>query len=212
MATKYEYYTTGGDSLLYYNSSNKWYCQTFTIGTTGTDEDQSISYIKVNVVKGGPSHPVNVYATIKAVDGDGKPTGSALSSGSTTTSDWSYTLTYETINMSAYTLVESTQYALIINIESSNMAAVQMQKDGSSPSYTGGSAGSSTDGSSWTMDTSSDVLFEIWGNIPSTGTNMKINIGDTFKDVDSMQINIGDVWKDVISVQQNIGDVWKTVF
>ena len=46
----------------------------------------------------------------------------------------------------------------------------------------------------------------------TVGTNMKVNISDVFKDVDSIQINIGDVWKDVTSIQQNIGDVWKTVF
>jgi len=46
----------------------------------------------------------------------------------------------------------------------------------------------------------------------AVGTNMKININDTFEDVDSIQINIGDVWKDVNSIQQNIGDAWKTVF
>jgi len=44
------------------------------------------------------------------------------------------------------------------------------------------------------------------------GTNMKINIGDTFKDVDSLKINIGGTWKDVTKVQQNIGGVWKDVF
>ena len=46
----------------------------------------------------------------------------------------------------------------------------------------------------------------------AVGTNMKINIGDTFKDVDSLKINISGVWKDVIAVKQNIGDVWKNVF
>lgn len=46
----------------------------------------------------------------------------------------------------------------------------------------------------------------------ATGTNMKINIGDVFKDVDSMKINIGDVFKDVAEVKQNIGDTWKVVF
>ena len=45
-----------------------------------------------------------------------------------------------------------------------------------------------------------------------TGTNMQINIGDTWKSVDGMQINIGDTWKTVAGVQQNVGDVWKTVF
>jgi len=46
----------------------------------------------------------------------------------------------------------------------------------------------------------------------TSGTNMKINIGDTFKDVDSMKINIGDSWKDVNSASVNVGDSWKTVF
>ncbi len=36
-----------------------------------------------------------------------------------------------------------------------------------------------------------------------------INIGDTWKDVDSMQINIGDTWKDVEYVLINVGDEWK---
>jgi len=43
-------------------------------------------------------------------------------------------------------------------------------------------------------------------------TNMKINIGDNFKDVEEIKINIGDVWKPVVKMQINIGDVWKTIF
>ena len=46
----------------------------------------------------------------------------------------------------------------------------------------------------------------------SAGTNIKINIGDTFKDVSEMKINIGDSWKAVTEVKQNVGDAWKTVF
>jgi hypothetical protein len=45
-----------------------------------------------------------------------------------------------------------------------------------------------------------------------TGTNMQINIGDTWKTVDSMQINIGDSWKAVTKAQINIGDTWKSIF
>jgi hypothetical protein len=48
--------------------------------------------------------------------------------------------------------------------------------------------------------------------IPASGTNMQINIGDTWKSVSGLQINIGDVWKPVTHVWQNIGDVWKSVF
>lgn len=47
---------------------------------------------------------------------------------------------------------------------------------------------------------------------PLAGTNMKINIGDTFKEVSSAQINIGDSWKPVTKAQVNIGDSWKSIF
>jgi len=43
-------------------------------------------------------------------------------------------------------------------------------------------------------------------------TNMKINIGDAWKDVDEVKINIGDSWKTVTQIQVNISDAWKTVF
>ena len=46
----------------------------------------------------------------------------------------------------------------------------------------------------------------------TAGTNMQVNIGDTWKDVAAMQVNIGDTWKDVAGAQINIGDTWKTIF
>ena len=45
----------------------------------------------------------------------------------------------------------------------------------------------------------------------TAGIPIKINIGDTWKDVDAVKINIGDSWKTVVGIQQNIGDTWKTV-
>jgi len=55
------------------------------------------------------------------------------------------------------------------------------------------------------------VYAEITGtNI--TGTNIKINIGDSMKDVSEIKINIGDSWKAVTEAKINIGDVWKDVF
>ena len=55
------------------------------------------------------------------------------------------------------------------------------------------------------------AIYAVW-EAASTGTNCKINIGDTFKDVSEMKINIGDSWKAVTEVKQNVGDAWKTVF
>jgi len=40
---------------------------------------------------------------------------------------------------------------------------------------------------------------------------LKINIGDSWKDVKAVKINIGDTWKDVKSMKINIGDTWKDV-
>lgn len=41
---------------------------------------------------------------------------------------------------------------------------------------------------------------------------IQINIGDTWKTVESIQINIGDSWKEVTNAQINIGDTWKTIY
>jgi len=40
----------------------------------------------------------------------------------------------------------------------------------------------------------------------------KINIGDSWEDLDSIQINIGDAWKDVVEAYINIGDAWKKFY
>lgn len=54
------------------------------------------------------------------------------------------------------------------------------------------------------------VQIKVYYTPPST--NIKINIGDSWKDVDEVKINIGGSWKTVTKVQINIGDVWKDVF
>ena len=40
----------------------------------------------------------------------------------------------------------------------------------------------------------------------------KINIGDSWEDLDSIQINIGDAWKDVVEAYINIGDAWEKFY
>jgi len=46
----------------------------------------------------------------------------------------------------------------------------------------------------------------------ATGTNMQLNISDSWKEITKVQINIGDSWKNVTKAQVNIGDEWKTIF
>lgn len=45
-----------------------------------------------------------------------------------------------------------------------------------------------------------------------SGTNMKINIGDSWKEIPSIKINVGDAWKEIASSKLNIADSWKEVF
>jgi len=49
-------------------------------------------------------------------------------------------------------------------------------------------------------------------NWTEPSTNIKINIGDSWHDVEELKINISDVWKTVTEVWINVGDVWKRVF
>lgn len=70
----------------------------------------------------------------------------------------------------------------------------------------------------WRRRLTDAEIAQLWNNgsglaypfITGPGFNMKINIGDVWKDVAGVQINIGDTWKTVSGAQINIGDVWKT--
>ena len=44
------------------------------------------------------------------------------------------------------------------------------------------------------------------------GTNMQVNVSDSWKTVDAVKLNVGDVWYGVTSIKQNVGGVWETVF
>jgi hypothetical protein len=46
----------------------------------------------------------------------------------------------------------------------------------------------------------------------ATGTNIKVNVGDSWKTASAVKINIGDSWKTVSSAKINIGDTWKDIF
>ena len=67
-------------------------------------------------------------------------------------------------------------------------------------------------GSEYWWSLGQPVVVEKYEAAAAAGTNMKVNIADSWKDVDSMQINIGDAWKDVAGAWINIGDSWKIIY
>jgi len=56
------------------------------------------------------------------------------------------------------------------------------------------------------------LSYVIFSESVLVGTNMQINIGDSWKEVTKVQVNVGDSWKEATKVQINVGDTWKTVF
>lgn len=85
--------------------------------------------------------------------------------------------------------------------------------------YFGGYSGLVDEVGIWTKALTQDDITALYngGNgLPyeavATGTNMKINIGDSWKDVSGIKINVGDSWKTVSGAKVNIGDTWKTIF
>lgn len=64
-----------------------------------------------------------------------------------------------------------------------------------------------------TNSTSNNFLCAIYAvELAETGTNMQVNVSDSWKEISAMKINIGDVWKDIEAAQINIGDTWKNIF
>lgn len=64
------------------------------------------------------------------------------------------------------------------------------------------------------VDSNNVTLFSFYMvyETAAVGTNMQVNIGDSWKEVAAAKVNIGGAWKEVVAAQVNIGDAWKEVF
>ena len=212
MATKYEWYNPSTDNN-YFLDTTYLIGQTFTIGTTGTNENFNLSSIKLRLFRLGS--PGTLTFAIRAVDGSGLPTGSDLSTGTTngnTLSDNIETADLREITMSSYTLQASTKYAIIAKAQTLNFD-VDMGfwlALTTSPSYTGGAYVFYE--SNWDQDTEIDFEFEVWGGTGAAGTNIIINVGDTWRNVDKAYVNVSDTWREVTNAYMNVSDAWKTIF
>jgi hypothetical protein len=173
MATLRENYV--GDSpfsTIVINAANDWTFQSFT-----TTVGYSLTRVDFYLSKGAGDNVGNISIRVYAVDGAGKPTGSALASGTIADSDvpesgspgpdWITCTFSSSVNLSS-----ATKYAIQINAPScsaSDVLYVSYDDDGLGASdFAGGDQGWSTDGgSSWNVDTTQDNLFKAWGdNIP----------------------------------------------
>lgn len=207
--TLYEHFLTNNSSLPFF--SINWKAHTFTVGTVSTNENFNITSTKILIYRDG--NPGTITVSIQSVDGSSKPSGVDLSSGTTdgNTLTTDFSGEWREIIMSSYELQASTKYAIVARISGGDSSNEVRWRNNNLGGYAGGSALLSSDsGSTWST-LGNDFAFEIHGTA-AVGTNMQLNIGDTWKEIPAVQINIGDTWKEVVGIQQNIGDTWKEVF
>ena len=184
----------------------------FTDRVTFTKDTSSASAIKINEIgwwsdddDAEKNFEIGLYADDGGVPGD--LLESELTNTKTTGIGW------KTVSVD-WAISSSTDYWIAVQMDGGTLSTANYGTSGGSGiRYKSDVTTLENPASSDAFDADGMAAFyAVWEAEAPTGTNMKINIGDTFKDVDSMKINIGDTWKDVNSASVNVGDSWKTVF
>jgi hypothetical protein len=195
----------------------QWSAQTFTVGTVATNENFDITSVKIKGYT--PGDPGTVTVSIRAVDVNGLPTDSDLSSGTFDGGSvpGAYPGDWFEITMSAYEIQASTKYAIVVRISETSSANELRWIRNTTDGYAGGNyCVSINSGSSWSAGATNDLPFEVYGTAsggePPTGTGQFINIGDVMKPISEMYVNVGDVLKPVAEAYINVGDVLKPLF
>jgi hypothetical protein len=169
VATLYEHYNENDDMVIACYSS-VWEAQTFTVGEAG----HPVTSVKIKAYRIGS--PGTLTLSIRNVDGDGKPTGDDLTSGTADADGFTEDSSgawYE-ISITEYELEASTQYAIVMRCpdgDISNLAELRM--DYTSSTYDGGQllVGVSS-GGTWYSLATCDLMFEVWGEdggVPADG-------------------------------------------
>jgi len=154
-----------GDASGLVVASDFWGAQSFTAGHT--DNNIMINKIGILIKRAGSSGILQTRLYL--ADATGKPTGSALSTNSTTdTSAWSTSLTWQNITMPEYNLVDGTNYTIVINLSTANPDGLEWDK---ASGYNYGQEFRSTDnGASWSYTGSGQHTFAVYGGQPTTST------------------------------------------
>ena len=162
---KIEYDETNRDGQSYF-SDTVWHTQSFT---PSTDIDINKIGIYIKYVSGTQT---DIAVSIRADDGTGKPMGADLTNGTIVAfTDTSYS--WKETTLTPYSLSGSTKYHL--QIKSVGSQAYMWGLD-TSPTYSGGTFVKSSDsGGSWTIYTTLDAIFRIYGKEP--GGTLALYVG-----------------------------------
>jgi len=163
MSDLIEYYNINDNNATMIYGDN-WRAQTFKIGTNAQIQNYNLASIRLKIYR--KNSPGTLTISIRDVGNDGYPTGNDLSIGtidcdSITTSfsgDW-YDAT-----MSNYMMRCGQEYAIIMRAlsgDSNNAVYLRVEVVGS---YAGGNSIYSTDGGNNWLTSTSERLFEIYGD------------------------------------------------
>lgn len=147
-------------------SGSEVIAQSFTVG----EYNHFINQINLKIGTGDPDPDHRLLTiSIKLADGEGKPTGSALVS-TVFRADYEINeVNWIAIPITQTNLLALTQYVLIVDGGSS---ATDWNMDSTTPLYSGGSYLRSTDnGTTWTIDNTKDLMFDICGEYPPPVAN-----------------------------------------
>lgn len=159
-----ESFTTGDDEG--WELRNFDNAMTFTLGTTGVDEDSLMDFINMSLYRKGS--PGITYVEIREVDVSGNPNGTVISRNATfngNTLSTNAAGVWTVIQMPDVFLSASTTYAIVFNgsasADASNTVGTRLD---SGNGYAGGSWWASTDNEiTWTADGARDAMFEVVG-------------------------------------------------
>jgi len=163
IATLYEYYNTGEVAYTVFYGNN-WKSQTFTPAVAHT-----ITSVKLRLYREAGHLPGIITVSIRATDGNGKPTGGDLCSGTTNGNTLPEALPAEWREFdfgAGYKLDSGTKYAIVLralNGDAFNRARLRYDTSGE---YAGGVLlYSSNAGAGWLPEGAggADAMFEDWG-------------------------------------------------
>lgn len=204
MATLYENFITGDDDDRSVISTN-WYAQTFTPST-----DHIIISVKLLLYR--ISSPGTFTVSIRATDGNGKPTGSDLVSGTTSGDTLPTGSPYEWREITfgvGVAVLASTKYAIVCRAIDGDVSNKVLWRHKVAGGYSGGDNRFSSDsGDTWGDALGSeDFMFEEWGEGGETSAPSIINQPVTDKDKTTATGN-GNVTDIGLPYATQYGHVW----
>jgi len=165
MSVLQDYYNTGDDSSISVNTNNRYYGESFT-----ANQNYDITSVKFLCTRIGT--PGNITITLVATSA-GLPTDTlaSVTVASSVVAEGSPAWVKFTFD-SSYSLISGTKYGVYMQCATADSSnRISLQRDVSSPTYTGGILIASTDGgNSWAEVSGQDMLFETYSGVIAEGT------------------------------------------